>query len=188
MPIRNTADRFGALAKTFHWLTLALLIGSLSIAFSMAELPLSPRKLQLYSWHKWVGVTIFMVVILRLCWRLADPPPPLPADMSRPQRLAAGLSHLGLYTLLIATPLVGWVMSAAHNLPVVYLGLVPLPSPFGVDSVLAETLEDVHGVMGKTLMWLVVLHMTAALYHHFIRRDDVLVRMLPWRARRRDGA
>ena len=182
MPFRNTHDRFGLVAKTFHWLTLLLLIGSFSLAVSMTRMPLSPRKLEFYSWHKWVGTTIFLIVILRLVWRLANPVPRQPPAVPSWQRRLAGLSHAALYTILIVMPLTGWIMSSALNLPLVYLGLVHIPSPFGVDRELGEAMRYVHQTLALLLLALVGIHILAALYHHFVLRDDVLRRMLPWRA------
>ncbi len=183
MRLRNTPEGFGAVAKTFHWATVLLLVGSFSIAVSMESLPLSPRKLQLYAWHKWVGVTVFLVVILRLAWRVANPVPRQPANLAQWQRRLAGLSHAALYGLLIVMPLTGWIMSAALNLPVVYLGLIHIPSPFGVDRALGEAMRAVHLTLAVALLALVSLHASAALYHQFILRDDVMRRMLPWRRR-----
>ena len=180
MPLRNTRDRFGAVAKTFHWVTLLLLVGSFTIAVSMESLPLSPRKLQLFAWHKWVGVTVFLVVLARLAWRLANPVPRQPAGVAQWQRRLASLSHAALYGILIVMPVTGWIMSAALNLPVVYLGLILIPSPFGVDRVLGEAMKTVHLTLALTLLALVSIHALAALYHHFILRDDVMRRMLPW--------
>lgn len=185
MLLRNTPDRFGLVAKTFHWLTLVMLIGSFMLALSMTAMPLSPGKLQLYSWHKWMGVTIFLIVIVRLAWRLANPVPQQPATMPPWQRRAAGLSHAALYTVLIVMPLTGWIMSSALNLPLVYLGLIYVPSPFGVDRALGEAMRYVHQGLALTLLVLVSIHVLAALYHHFILRDDVLRRMLPWPVRPR---
>ena len=185
MPLRNTSDRFGVVAKAFHWVTLLLLIGSFTLALSMVNLPLSPRKLELYSWHKWCGVTIFLLAVLRLAWRLANPVPALPADMPAWQRRLAHLSHAGLYTLLIVMPVTGWIMSSALNLPVVYLGLIHVPSPFGVNRALGEAMITVHQGLALALLILVCLHVAAALYHHFFLRDDILRRMLPWPTRRR---
>jgi len=180
MPLRNTSDRYGAVAKAFHWLTLLLLIGSFTIAYSMVDMRISPRKLELYSWHKWVGVTIFLIVILRLAWRLRNPAPPLPEGMSTLQRRLAALSHILLYTILIVMPLTGWVMSSARNLPLVYLGLIEIPSPFGVDQALGDALKVVHFYLSLALLFFVGVHVLAALQHHFILRDDILRRMLPW--------
>ena len=183
MPFRNTPDRFGVVAKTFHWLTLLLLVGSFTLAISMVDLPLSPRKLELYSWHKWCGMTIFLLVILRLACRLGNPVPALPAGTPAWQQRLARLSHAGLYTLLLVMPVTGWIMSSALNLPVVYLGLVHIPSPFGVDRALGEAMKSVHQMLAMALLVLIAVHVAAALYHHFILRDDVLRRMLPWPAR-----
>ena len=137
-----------------------------------------------YSWHKWVGVTVFLVVVLRLCWRLANPVPRPPGSVGRGQRILARLSHAGLYAILIVMPTVGWVMSSALNLPVVYLGLVYLPSPFGVDEPLGEALRLVHRYLSYALLALASGHALAALHHHFILRDGVMARMLPWPAAR----
>lgn len=183
MPLRNTATRFGTVAKAFHWLTLLLLIGSFTIAYSMVGMRISPQKLVLYSYHKWVGVTIFLIVILRLAWRLRNPPPALPDNMSALQHRLAGLSHFLLYTILIVMPLTGWVMSSARNLPLVYLGLIYIPSPFGVNQALGDAMITVHFILSLTLLFLVSVHVLAALQHHFILRDDVLRRMLPWPTR-----
>jgi cytochrome b561 len=180
MPLRNTPDGFGAVAKIFHWVTLLLLVGSFTLAASMESLPLGPRKLQLFAWHKWVGVTVFLVVLLRLAWRLANPVPRQPERVAQWQRRLAGLSHAALYGVLIVVPLTGWIMSAALNLPVVYLGLILIPSPLGVDRALGEAMKTVHLTLAVTLLALVSIHAMAALYHHFILRDDVMRRMLPW--------
>ena len=188
MLIRNSAARFGLVAKTLHWLTLVLLIGAFTLAISMVNMPFSPRKLEFYSWHKWVGVTIFLVLLLRLAWRLVNPVPHQPASIPRWQRRLAGLSHATLYTILIVMPVTGWIMSSALNLPVVYLGLIHIPSPFGVDRALGEAMKIVHLSLAVALLVLVTIHVLAALYHHFVLRDDVLRRMLPWPARLRTGA
>jgi cytochrome b561 len=185
MPLRNTADRYGAVAKGFHWLTLLMLIGSFTIAYSMVDLRISPQKLVLYAWHKWVGATVFLVVILRLAWRLRNPVPPLPPGTARLQRRLAGLSHGLLYTILIVMPLTGWVMSSARNLPLVYLGLIEVPSPFGVDPALGDAMIVVHRILSRALLFFFAVHVLAALQHHFILRDDILRRMLPWPMRLR---
>lgn len=185
MPLRNTAERYGAVAKAFHWLTLLLLIGSFTIAYSMVDMRISPQKLVLYSYHKWVGVTVFLIVILRLAWRLRNPAPPLPPSTSKLQRRLAALSHGLLYTILIVMPLTGWVMSSARNLPLVYLGLIEVPSPFGVDQALGDALRTVHFYLSLALLFFVAVHVLAALQHHFILRDDILRRMLPWPVRLR---
>ena len=187
MPIRNTIDRFGFVARAFHWLILLLLIGSFALAWSMVDMSFSPRKLQLYSWHKWVGVTIFLLVILRLLWRLVNPTPETPAGTPGWQRVAAGCSHFLLYFVLIAMPITGWIMSSAMSIPVVYLGLFLIPGPFAGNEQVGDIMLEVHGWLSIALLVLVGLHVLAALYHHVILRDDVLRRMLPWPSRLRGG-
>ena len=183
MLIRNTTQHFGAVTKTLHWLTLILLIASFSLAISMVNMPFSPRKLEFYSWHKWVGVTIFLLVVIRLAWRLANPVPSQPPTTPPWQRRLAALSHGALYAILIILPVTGWIMSSALNLPVVYLGLVHIPSPFGVYRALGEAMKGVHLSLALALVALVAVHAAAAIYHHLALRDDVLRRMLPGRPR-----
>lgn len=180
MALRNTPERFGGLAKLFHWLTLFMLIGSFTLGLSMVGMELSPTKLQYYSWHKWLGVTVFAVTILRLAWRLADPPPPAPAGMPRVLRLAAGVSHATLYAILLVMPLTGWVMSSALDMSVVYLGIWEIPDLVSPDRGLGETMKQVHGLLAWLLLTVIAVHVLAALYHHVYMRDDVLKRMLPW--------
>lgn len=180
MRIGNGPDRFGPAAKTLHWLTFVLLLASFGIGLSMVGLPLSPRKLQVYSWHKWIGVTVFLVTVLRLGWRLADPPPPLPFSVPRWQRIGTRLSHAALYAILITMPISGWLMSSALGLQTVYLGLVPLPDLVAPNRPLGETLLSVHQGLAVTLALLISVHVAAAAYHHIVARDDVLRRMLPF--------
>jgi cytochrome b561 len=180
MQFRNGSDRFGTLAKVLHWATFLLLLGSFGIGLTMVDLPLSPRKLQVYSWHKWVGVTVFLIAILRLGWRYVSPPPPFPASMPRWQIVAARMSHAGLYGLLLVMPVSGWLMSSALGLKTVYLGLVPLPDLLAPDRALGQALIYVHNAFGAMLATLIGIHVAAALYHHFVLRDDIARRMLPF--------
>jgi len=184
MHLGNGPDRYGPVAKTVHWLTFLLLLASFGIGLSMTGLPLSPRKLQVYSWHKWVGVTVFLLTLVRLAWRLADPPPPLPDSLPRWHRTAARLSHAALYLVLFVMPVTGWTMSSALGLQTVYLGLVPLPDLVAPDRPLGETLRTAHGVLAVVLAALFAVHAGAGLQHHFVARNDVLRRMVPFLAPR----
>jgi cytochrome b561 len=179
MGLRNRTDRFGPAAKTFHWLTFALLLASFGIGLTMVDLPLSPRKLEVFSWHKWVGVTVFLVTVVRLGWRLADPPPP-PVAMPAWQRAASKVSHGLLYAVLLVMPVSGWVMSSALGLKTVYLGLVPLPDLVAPDRAFGEQLIHVHGTLATVLLILFAIHVAAAFHHHVVAKDDVLRRMVPF--------
>lgn len=170
-------------AKVFHWLTVALMAGSFGLAFVMVELPLGLLKIELYNWHKTVGLTILALAVLRLAWRLRHPPPPMPEDMAAWERLAAHAAHLGLYLFLFSQPLVGLVMSWASGFPTILFGSFTLPNPIGTDQALFDVLSAVHFWSAWALLALIALHAGAALRHHFIKKDTVLRRMLPQKRR-----
>jgi cytochrome b561 len=168
-------------AKALHWVIAALILGLLGLGFYMQDLPLSPRKLQLYSWHKWAGVTVFALALLRLAWRAGHRPPALPVHMSRLERLAAHAGHGLLYLLSLAVPLSGWLMSSAKGVQTVWFGVLPLPDLLKKDEALGDLLQTAHLGLNLLLLALVLVHIGAALKHHLIDRDEVLSRMLPGR-------
>lgn len=170
---------YNGIAKTLHWLVFALMSGAFAVGFYMHDLPLSPGKLQLVSWHKWTGVTIFMLVLLRLAWRLLHPPPLQTAPMLYWQRRAAEAMHRVLYVLMMAMPLSGWLMSSAKGIQTVWFGLLPLPDLLAKNPPLGKALSEVHEALGFIILGFVAIHVLAALHHHLIVRDDVLARMLP---------
>lgn len=171
--------RYTRTAMSLHWLIAIGIFGTFALGTYMADLRVSPTMLKLYSWHKWIGVTLFVLVIARLVWRLGHPPPPLPAHMPALERFAAHAGHLALYGLMFAIPISGWLMSSALGFQTVWFGLLPLPDLLAKDDALGKLLEQVHLVLNYALLALVVVHVAAALKHHFINRDDVLLRMLP---------
>ena len=122
---------------------------------------------------------------MRLAWRLRHPPPPLPAGLPAWERAAARVTHALFYLLLLVQPLIGFLQSNAANFPVVAWGVLPLPALIGSDEALGETLILVHENVARVLLGLIVLHVAAALRHHFLLKDDVLRRMLPAAASRR---
>ena len=164
-------------AIILHGVMALLIAGGFAIGLSMVELPLSPLKLQLYAYHKWIGVSVAALLFLRLVWRRLHPPPPLPAGMPRWELNAAHASHLLLYVLMICVPLSGWLMSSAKGVTTVYLGLWPLPNAVARDEALGLFLGAMHRTLTYALLALVALHVAAALKHHFIDRDGVLGRM-----------
>lgn len=173
----NTA--YTRTAKTLHWLMAALLFGLLALGFYMRDLPLSPDKLQLYSWHKWAGVSVFLLVLFRLLWRITHRPPALPESMPKMLQFAAHAGHLLLYVLMIAIPLSGWLMSSAKGFQTVWFGVLPIPDLIGKDKELGTLLAEVHGLLNIGFILVLAGHIGAALKHHFIDKDDILKRMLP---------
>lgn len=173
------ARRYSSPAIALHWLMALLIAGAFVLGLYMSELPLSPQKLKLYAYHKWIGVTVFLLLWLRLVARLVWPAPPLPDTLPRWQLVASKASHHALYLFMFAAPLSGWLMSSAGGFQTVWLGLVPLPDLLEKNRAVFEMLKEVHEALNYTFAALVMLHGAAALKHHFIDRDEVLRRMLP---------
>lgn len=175
------APRYSGVAIGLHWLIGLMILISFGVGLTMVDMSLSPLKLRLFSWHKWAGVTIFMLVLIRCVWRITHAAPALPADMPRWQRITAEASHFALYTLMIAIPLSGWLMSSAKGFQTVYFGVLPIPDLLQKSKELGETLALVHQVLNFSMAGIVIVHAAAALKHHFIDKDDILRRMLPAR-------
>ncbi len=174
----SSPNRYTSTAITLHWLIAGLIVISVGLGLYMVGLKLSPLKLKLYSWHKWVGVTIFLLVVARLIWRAANAPPP-PIGGPRWQQVAAVVNHWLLYAFLVCIPISGWVMSSAYGVQVVYFGVVPLPNLVAKNKELGDTLKALHEALAFTMLALVAVHSVAALKHHLLDRDAVLYRMLP---------
>ena len=169
--------RYSTPAVVLHWLVALLIFAGFPLGLYMVDLPLSPDKLKLYSYHKWIGITVLLLVAVRVSWRLTHVPPPLPASVAAWQRHASALVHGLLYVLMIAIPLSGWLMSSAKGFQTVWFGVLPLPDLIGKDKALGDQLAEVHKILNFTLLALVVLHVGAALQHHFIERQPFLQRM-----------
>ena len=175
--------RYTATAMLLHWLSALLVAGLLALGWYMADLPLTPQRLKLYNWHKWAGVSVLALTLLRLLWRWTPRPPALPAELvartpAWQQRLAA-LTHVALYGLLLVVPLIGWAYSSAAGFSVVWFGVLPLPDLLPKDKALAELVKPWHAVAAFSLGALVVLHLAAALKHQFVDKDGLMRRMWP---------
>lgn len=167
-------------AIALHWVIALLVFIAFPVGVVMHEMALSPDKLRMLSYHKWLGVTVFILLVIRLVWRVAHQPAPLPSSMPQWQVMAAKGVHLLLYVLLFAIPLSGWLMSSAKGFQTVYLGVLPLPDLLHKDKILGDALAELHEVLNFTMLLLVVAHVAAALKHHFVERDGTLARMLPF--------
>ena len=172
-----TTKRYSKIAIGLHWAIALLIFSAFPIGLYMHDLKLSPTKLHLYSYHKWIGITVLMLAVLRVLWRATHKPPAL--HLARWQEVASSIVHGFLYLLILAVPMTGWLMSSAKGVKTVWLGIVPLPDLLGKDKALGHILSNVHTALNYTLLVLVALHIAAALKHHFVDRDDVLLRMLP---------
>jgi len=173
----TASNRYSTPAIALHWLIALLIFVAFPLGVYMHELPLSPDKLKLYSYHKWIGVSVFLLVAIRLGWRLTHTPPALPDGIAAWQRRASAVVHGLLYLLMIAIPLSGWLMSSAKGFQTVWFGVLPLPDLIGKNRELGELLAEVHEALNFTLLALVILHVGAALKHHFVERQPFLQRM-----------
>ena len=177
--------RYGAIAIALHWVLALAILAMLGVGWYMTGLPFSPQRLKLYNWHKWAGVAVLALSVLRLAWRLAHRPPALPAPvraaMPRWQQVAHHGTHHLMYALFLAVPLVGWAYSSAAGFPIVWFGALPLPDLLPKDKALADAIKPWHAWAAFTLAALVVLHVAAVVKHELIDRDGLLSRMLPGR-------
>ena len=179
MPIRNTTTRWGSVAQLLHWVIVALIITQFVFGYK-AHWATGISKLAPVITHKSWGITILGLAVIRLVWRLMNPTPLLPADLKPWERAAAHVSHYGLYILLFVMPLTGWIASSARSFPVSWFGLVQLPDFVAPNRPLYDTLMTVHYWLSWSLVAIALLHVAAALKHHFVLKDDVLRRMLPF--------
>jgi len=180
MNLKNTADRWGGVSQSLHWIIAALILLIGIVGLVMGELPRSPKYFWVYTMHKSLGLTVLALVILRIGWRLyAGAPKPVPGT-PRWQALLASVTHGAIYLLILAMPMSGWIYDSANALrPFRWFGLVEVPKLVAQDEALAASAHGAHEWLFWLLMALVVGHAGAALYHHFIQRDSTLARMLP---------
>ena len=175
----SESTHYTSTAKTLHWLISLMIFCMLLLGFYMSDLPLSPDKLKFYSWHKWAGVTVFLLVIIRLGWRITHTPPAMPEEMPQLQQVAATIFHFALYALMFLIPLSGWLMSSAKGFQTVWFGVLPIPDLLPKDKAVGDALKEIHQALNLLLIVILIVHVLAALKHHFIDKDNVLKQMLP---------
>ncbi len=183
---------YSAIAISFHWLIAILIFANIWLGWRMSQLK-GLAMFELFQLHKSIGITVLLLSVLRLGWRLVNPGPAHPSHMSRGERLAATAAHWLLYSFMILLPLTGWIIVSAslYNLPTLLFKTVPWPHigmvhnlPIGTRKTVEDQVGVVHEWLAWTLLALAVFHVAAALKHHLIDRDDVLTRMLPLLRRR----
>ena len=179
MSLKNSEERWGHVSQFFHWLIVVLIVVMAWLGLTMTDLPNSPYKIRLYTLHKSIGLSILALVVLRLAWRgYAGAPRTLPGMPAWQHRLAT-LTHAGLYALLFAVPLSGWLLNSAAGFPLRWFNLFKVPSLAARDQTLRAVATGVHEFLFWTLIVLALVHAAAAIYHHVSRHDATLARMLP---------
>jgi len=181
--MRGAADH-GAYTKpaiAMHWIIALLIFAAFGLGLYMTDIPgFTPTKLKLFSYHKWIGITVLIFAVLRVLWRLTHPAPGPVPGMPKWQHAAAEAAHVGLYLLILAVPLTGYLLSVAAGVKVVYLGLWELPMPFDKSDALKDIFSMAHEWLNWTMAAIVVVHILAALKHHVVERDGTLRRMVPF--------
>jgi cytochrome b561 len=173
----QVVQHFNTLARLLHWTMAALILAMLFIGIGMVS-TVSPRYDELLSVHKSIGILVLVLAAVRLINRLLNPPPPLPADLPGWQAFMAKASHVILYVLMFALPLVGWSMLSAGGYPIVVFSVVNLPPILPHDDALFALLRTTHTVLALLLFVVFLGHFGAALFHKLIRRDTVLKSMV----------
>ncbi|MDR3100824.1 MAG: cytochrome b [Paraburkholderia sp.] len=177
----TSTGRYSGVAMLLHWLVAALIVWGFALGWVMTDIPgITPTKLRYFSWHKWIGVTVLALVLVRILWRATHRSPALPGAMPGWERGAAHAGHFALYVLMVAIPMTGYLYSSAAGIQVVYLGIWPLPTIIGPDKALKGALRLVHVALNYTLLAVVVLHVLAVVKHQLIDRQNILARMLPF--------
>lgn len=170
------AKRFSLVSRVLHWRMALLILAMLFIGIGMVS-TVSARYHDLLAVHRSIGILILVLAAARLINRLLNPPPPLPADLPAWQIAMAKGSHLVLYALMFALPIVGWAMLSAAGYPIALLGGMELPAILPHDVAVFAVLRTAHTVLAGLLFLTFLAHLGAALFHRFIRRDNVLQSM-----------
>ena len=180
-PATQPVQKYTRVAMAFHWLIAALIVWGFSLGWIMTDIPgFTPTKLRYFSWHKWIGVTVLVLALARLAWRALNPPPALPEGIHGWEKLAAHAGHAALYVLMLAIPVSGYFYTSAAGVPVVYLGVLPLPRLIAANHALAEVLKPIHIYLNWVLLAAVAGHLLAVVKHQLIDRQRLLARMLPF--------
>lgn len=177
MQLKNTENHFGLIAIILHWVMAILLIGLIALGFYMVWVPISLEKLKLFGWHKEYGILALMLVALRIGWRLANCNPSLKA-LPRFEAFAARAMHYAFYFFMLALPISGWLITSAAGLPVSFFDLFILPNLVAPNEAHRILFQQIHTWLGYGLIVAFSGHVSAALKHHFINKDDILKRML----------
>jgi len=185
-------ERYTGVAIALHWLIALGIVGQLALGLAMTQIAMARMtEFKLYQLHKSIGVTVLLLVALRVLWRLGHRPPRLPDDLPPLERAAAKGTHWALYLFMLGLPITGWMLVSVspYNLPTVLFGRIPWPHLPIFTTVedkgpVEAVMKAVHAYAAWLLIAIVAVHAAAALRHHFVKRDDVLRRMLPRLSRR----
>lgn len=176
--LRNNDRNWGSVSRFFHWGMALAIFSMFVLGWIMINVPLSPLKLELFIWHKSIGITLLGVVVLRIVWRLVNPTPRLPSNISKGEQHLARYGQLWLYILMILMPLSGWIINSAANFPLRWFSLFTIPAIADPSHLLEDQAKMAHFILFILLALTIAGHIIAALYHHRVSRNNVLNNML----------
>ncbi|GAA0536900.1 cytochrome b561 [Rhizomicrobium palustre] len=178
-------QRYGTVAMSLHWLIALAIIANLAIVFLIEDMP-RPDRMFWMGWHKSIGLTVLILSLARVAWRLTHPAPAHPVGISPAQRIAGAALHHLFYLMIIVVPLAGWLMVSTNPRPIPFFGLFDFPAFPGLSGMTREEahpyhelFENIHVLVGWAFVFLVPVHIAAALYHHHFLKNNVLLRMIP---------
>jgi superoxide oxidase len=176
---KNSTDHYNSLSIALHWLMLVLIVAAYSTIelrelFSKGSDPRDALK----SFHFMLGMSVFFLVWLRLAFRFIGTTPAITPEPNKHQQKAAEFMHIALYALMIITPILGWLLLSSVGKPVPFFGL-EIPTLIGESQTLKPIFKELHELMGTTGYFLIGLHAAAGLFHHYVQRDNTMLRMLP---------
>jgi len=179
MPLHNTPEKFGTLTKFLHWTIFLLFVVQYYLVYRREYFPKDTNeKLQYLLLHKSLGIVVLLLAAFMLAWRHVGTRPLMPSNMALIERKAANVSHILLYVAMFIMPLSGIFMSIFGGYKVGFFGLFDLPMLFAKNEAIGNILYQTHVWSSYVIIGLVAIHVSAALYHHFVRKDNVLTRMV----------
>jgi cytochrome b561 len=178
MSLGNSATHWGLISRLLHWFMAIAIIFMFGLGVTMINMRLSPLKLEMFMVHKSIGILLLAIVTIRIIWRILNPAPRPPRLFSKAQRRTVVAGQLLMYVLMVCIPISGWVINSAANFPLQWFGLFEIPPIVQPSLVTEEYAKTTHLVLVCTLSLVVLTHITAALHHHFIQKNDILKRMI----------
>jgi len=179
MQFRNSMDRYGLIAISFHWLMAIIIIGLIALGVYMVPLSVSSLKLKLYRWHKEFGLIILYLIFFRLAWRLADRTPSLLGQLPWWQKIAAKTVHATLYFFMFIVPMTGWLLTSATGFPVSFFGWFLMPDLVQPNEVVRVWMVFSHKWLSYIMAGLICVHIAATIQHYVVHKDNILRKMLP---------
>jgi cytochrome b561 len=171
------APAYTMTARVLHWIAAVLVLAMVPVGIVIANEWGGPAQQWLYNLHKSTGALLIPIVIVRIVYRLTHPPAPLPEDIPAIQRFVAETVHWTLYILILVQPFIGWIATSAFPAPLPFFGLFEVPAIWGADRALSDRLFAIHRFIGLAIGFFAAMHIGGALFHHFVRKDRVLMRM-----------